>query len=76
MLILKVHFLKSLLCIDQYAIGTMSGGKYLGAQAYLNVWKPEVVDDEFSLAQIWVTAGPHEEVNTVEAGWMVRTKND
>ncbi|KAL3745324.1 hypothetical protein ACJRO7_014434 [Eucalyptus globulus] len=54
----------------RYAVGTMSGGKYLGAQAYLNLWKPEVVDDEFSLAQIWVIAGPREELNTVEAGWM------
>ncbi|KAK3436957.1 hypothetical protein EUGRSUZ_C01571 [Eucalyptus grandis] len=54
----------------RYAIGFLSGGKYLGAQAYLNLWKPEVVDDEFSLAQIWVIAGPREELNTVEAGWM------
>jgi len=54
----------------------MIGGKYLGAQAYVNVWKPEVVDSEFSLAQLWVAAGPPKEVNTVEAGWMVRTKND
>ncbi|XP_065633983.1 protein neprosin-like [Quercus suber] len=44
-------------------------GEIYGARASLNVWNPVVDDGEFSLAQIWVLAGPDEELNTIEAGW-------
>ncbi|OAP09352.1 NIP1 [Arabidopsis thaliana] len=47
-------------------------GKFHGAHADINVWKPFVqTPKEFSLAQMWVMAGPFSEVNSVEAGWQV-----
>jgi hypothetical protein len=45
-------------------------GVFYGAKTYLNVWKPQVANkNELSLAQIWVTSGPIESINTIEAGW-------
>ncbi|KAF5728068.1 hypothetical protein HS088_TW21G00211 [Tripterygium wilfordii] len=42
------------------------------AHARINVWQPSVErDDEFSLAQIWLLAGPKEERNSIEVGWHV-----
>jgi hypothetical protein len=29
------------------------------------------MDGDFSLAQIWVVAGPDNELNTIESGWRV-----
>ncbi|CAN8288668.1 unnamed protein product, partial [Cochlearia groenlandica] len=47
-------------------------GLYNGAQAMVNVWKPYVQSPyEFSLTQIWLTAGPINEMNTIEFGWQV-----
>lgn len=47
-------------------------GKFHGAQAVINVWKPYVqTPKEFSLAQMWVMAGPFSELNSIEAGWQV-----
>ncbi|GAU21367.1 hypothetical protein TSUD_189540 [Trifolium subterraneum] len=47
-------------------------GEFYGAKSNLNVWAPQVANmNEFSLAQIWVTSGPFESVNTIEAGWQV-----
>ncbi|KAG2305244.1 hypothetical protein Bca52824_033895 [Brassica carinata] len=49
-------------------------GKFHGAKAIINVWKPYVQPDEFSLAQMWVVARPSSnfsEVNTIEVGWQV-----
>ncbi|XP_042506749.1 uncharacterized protein LOC122083120 isoform X4 [Macadamia integrifolia] len=43
-----------------------------GTAAGLNVWKPKVQNhSQLSISQIWVTAGPDNELNTIEAGWMV-----
>ena len=42
-----------------------------GAQATLNLWKPAVEPDDFSLSQIWVFGGgPFAQVQTVEAGYI------
>ncbi|XP_042506747.1 uncharacterized protein LOC122083120 isoform X2 [Macadamia integrifolia] len=42
-----------------------------GTAAGLNVWKPKVQNhSQLSISQIWVTAGPDNELNTIEAGWM------
>ncbi|KAF8107492.1 hypothetical protein N665_0120s0017 [Sinapis alba] len=47
-------------------------GKFHGAKALINVWKPSVqTTKEFSLAQIWVVAGPFSETNSIEVGWQV-----
>uniref|UniRef100_A0A7N2R4D9 Neprosin PEP catalytic domain-containing protein n=2 Tax=Quercus lobata TaxID=97700 RepID=A0A7N2R4D9_QUELO len=55
----------------EHAIVSFGVGEIYGAHASLNVWNPFVDDGEFSLAQIWVLAGPDEELNTIEAGWKV-----
>ncbi|KAI3836510.1 hypothetical protein MKW92_015218 [Papaver armeniacum] len=47
-------------------------GKFLGAQAKINIWKPVLEEPtEISISQIWVTAGDGEVKNTIEAGWIV-----
>ena len=56
--------------MNQYAI-VYREGVFYGARSSLNVWRPVVYDTEFSLAQIWLSAGPDEELNTIEAGWIV-----
>ncbi|MFI5091454.1 MAG: neprosin family prolyl endopeptidase, partial [Terriglobales bacterium] len=46
----------------------------IGSQADFNLWSPHVQeDDEFSLAQLWVTRGSYNDnsLQTVEAGWQV-----
>ncbi|XP_043719462.1 uncharacterized protein LOC122667276 [Telopea speciosissima] len=43
-----------------------------GTSALVNIWKPKVQHNvQFTLAQIWVTAGPPGESNYVEVGWHV-----
>ncbi|ESQ51595.1 hypothetical protein EUTSA_v10017627mg [Eutrema salsugineum] len=55
----------------EYAILKVDG-KFHGAQAVINVWKPYVqTPKEFSLTQTWLAAGPYEETNTIEFGWQV-----
>ncbi|GAB4842363.1 hypothetical protein Ancab_012333 [Ancistrocladus abbreviatus] len=41
-----------------------------GAQANINVWNPPTMHGDFSLAQIWISSGRRDELNTIEAGWM------
>lgn len=56
----------------QHAIGYVKEGKFYGAKAFLNVWEPNVVGNDFSITQIWVISDvPNHDVNTVEAGWQV-----
>ncbi|AES67452.1 putative neprosin [Medicago truncatula] len=61
-----------------YAIARVNGDKFYGAKATINVWRPYVENnsnnDEFSLSQIWVTAGSDGELNTIEAGWRADPK--
>lgn len=47
------------------------GGKYYGANTTINVWTPATYGTGFSLAQVWLVSGQHENVNTMEAGWIV-----
>ncbi|KAJ6751523.1 hypothetical protein OIU85_002001 [Salix viminalis] len=49
------------------------GGTYFGAKARINVWRPQIQqDNEFSLAQIWIVSGTSgEDIETVEVGWLV-----
>ncbi|XP_062162939.1 protein neprosin-like [Alnus glutinosa] len=55
----------------EYAGVRLSEGNYHGASAFINVWNPTVNDDEVSIAQIWLTSGPSDLLNTIEAGWIV-----
>lgn len=61
---------------QQHAVGYVTGDQYYGAKASINVWAPEVTNqDEFSLSQIWVISGSFDDdLNTIEAGWQVYTQ--
>lgn len=53
---------------QQHAVGYVTGDQYYGAKASINVWAPEVTNqDEFSLSQIWVISGSFDDDrNTIE----------
>ncbi|KAM0009135.1 putative neprosin [Helianthus debilis subsp. tardiflorus] len=57
----------------EHAVGYVSGNKYYGAKASINVWAPRVANRyEFSLSQMWVISGSFgNDLNTIEAGWQV-----
>ncbi|XP_042518517.1 uncharacterized protein LOC122092248 [Macadamia integrifolia] len=55
---------------EQYAVAYTAGAKYYGAQAIINLWKPNIQQpNEFSLSQFWIGGGSNENINTIEAGW-------
>ncbi|XP_072993779.1 protein neprosin-like [Typha latifolia] len=60
----------------EYAIAhpTQPQSSIYGTMATFNVWDPYIeVDNEFSLSQLWITAGSYQDMdlNTIEAGWQV-----
>ncbi|KAI3795960.1 hypothetical protein L1987_38621 [Smallanthus sonchifolius] len=57
----------------EHAVGYVSGNKYYGAKASINVWAPKVASRyEFSLSQMWLISGSFgNDLNTIEAGWQV-----
>ncbi|KAL7605241.1 hypothetical protein Lser_V15G14684 [Lactuca serriola] len=57
----------------EHAVGYVSGNKYYGAKASINVWAPRVTNRyEFSLSQMWLISGSFgHDLNTIEAGWQV-----
>ncbi|XP_056864293.1 uncharacterized protein LOC108851049 [Raphanus sativus] len=59
----------------EHAVGiTYSPPEMYGTEATISVWDPNVEQqDEFSLAQIWITSGTYEKnnLNTIEVGWQV-----
>eukprot|EP01018_Ginkgo_biloba_P028908 Gb_07012 [translate_table: standard] len=64
--------------IHEYAI-VQQEGEFFGASARFEIWKPDVRDPapgngDFSLAQIWVAAGSHEDQETIEVGWEVNPR--
>ncbi|XP_068655751.1 uncharacterized protein [Aristolochia californica] len=47
-------------------------GIFYGAKVGINLWEPNVPSNsEFSLAKFWLTSGFYEQLNTIEAGWLV-----
>ncbi|RZC54762.1 hypothetical protein C5167_013619 [Papaver somniferum] len=56
--------------VHEYAIIGVQGN-FFGGQAKINLWKPFTETNEMSISQIWVSAGEHEHLNTVEVGWQV-----
>ncbi|XP_019418635.1 PREDICTED: uncharacterized protein LOC109329426 [Lupinus angustifolius] len=60
----------------EYAAATVRGDQYYGARAYMNVWQPITIPDEFSLAQMLLSSGTYGEkdLNTIEVGWQVFPK--
>ncbi|KAL1159397.1 hypothetical protein V6Z11_A08G290200 [Gossypium hirsutum] len=58
--------------IKQAATLVTVGYNYIGAKADINVWNPNVEsEDEFTTAQIWLKAGPGDNFESLESGWMV-----
>ncbi|KAL9676386.1 hypothetical protein QQ045_004600 [Rhodiola kirilowii] len=57
----------------EHAIAYVEDGRFYGAKATMNVWKPHIQDsNEFSLSQIWVLGGTFDlDLNSIEAGWQV-----
>ncbi|GAB4860667.1 hypothetical protein Ancab_035830 [Ancistrocladus abbreviatus] len=57
----------------EHAVVFVNGDQYYGAKASINVWTPQVTNEnEFSLSQIWVISGSFgNDLNTIEAGWQV-----
>ncbi|KAJ7958325.1 Protein of Unknown Function (DUF239) [Quillaja saponaria] len=48
---------------------------YVGATGDINIWNPNVESqDEYTTAQIWLKAGPGDNFESVEAGWMVNPR--
>ncbi|KAK8343129.1 hypothetical protein E1A91_A08G277100v1 [Gossypium mustelinum] len=48
------------------------GYNYIGAKADINVWTPNVeAQDEYTTAQIWLKAGPGDNFESIESGWIV-----
>ncbi|CAN1162427.1 hypothetical protein LINPERHAP2_LOCUS24502, partial [Linum perenne] len=52
---------------------TLTGENYYGGTSKFNVWTPVTIAPDLSLAQMWVLTGDGPNLNSVEAGWMVRT---
>lgn len=52
----------------RYAVGYQNVAN-LGGTSWLNIWDPTPTNNEFSLSQVWFTAGSP--VQTVECGWQV-----
>ncbi|GLT69272.1 hypothetical protein SLA2020_414340 [Shorea laevis] len=59
----------------EYATAVLSSGDYYGAHAKINVWQPLTMNGDVSISQIWIVAGSEADVNTIEAGWKVDTRN-
>jgi len=59
----------------EYATADLSSGDYYGAHAKINVWQPLTMNGEVSISQIWIIAGSEVDLNTIEAGWKVDTRN-
>ncbi|KAL3644502.1 hypothetical protein CASFOL_009682 [Castilleja foliolosa] len=56
----------------EHAVGLVNSDEYLGAGAIINVWAPYVEElGEFSVSQIWLTAGSPSDQDTIEVGWIV-----
>ncbi|GMI88512.1 hypothetical protein like AT5G25950 [Hibiscus trionum] len=48
------------------------GYNYIGAKGDINVWNPNVAaENEFTTGQIWVKAGPGDDFESLESGWVV-----
>ncbi|WJX41532.1 hypothetical protein P8452_28872 [Trifolium repens] len=51
------------------------GFNFIGADANINVWNPNVdKPEDFTTAQIWLKANSGDNLETVEAGWVVNPK--
>ncbi|KAE8710840.1 Detected protein of unknown function [Hibiscus syriacus] len=42
-----------------------------GARTIMNVWRPKTLSDQASLASLWISSGPLNNLNVIQAGWGV-----
>ncbi|KAK8562592.1 hypothetical protein V6N12_010666 [Hibiscus sabdariffa] len=42
-----------------------------GARTTMNVWGPTTLPGQASFANLWISSGPSEELNVIQAGWAV-----
>ncbi|KAI9191618.1 hypothetical protein LWI28_010909 [Acer negundo] len=70
-----LDLLTRLFSLNQSAIQVTVGYNYIGAQGDINVWNPTVdLPDDYTTGQIWLKAGPGDNFESVEAGWVVNPK--
>ncbi|XP_038721959.1 uncharacterized protein LOC120014109 [Tripterygium wilfordii] len=56
----------------EYGEVYLPNGEYYGTKVTMNVWTPRVQEpNEHSASLFWITAGPRDKVNVIEAGWHV-----
>lgn len=56
----------------QSAIMVATAFHFVGAKASLNVWNPRLgALDEYTASQIWLLGGGPNDLESIEAGWMV-----
>ncbi|CAO2149281.1 unnamed protein product [Urochloa humidicola] len=58
----------------EYGVAYATGdNQYFGTKMTVNVWQPTPQRGDFSLAQLWITAGSYanKDLNTIEVGWQV-----
>ncbi|CAO2146972.1 unnamed protein product [Urochloa humidicola] len=68
------HPLNDVTTGHEYGVAYGTGdNEYLGTKMTINVWQPTPQSGDFSLAQLWVSAGSYEnkDLNTIEVGWQV-----
>uniref|UniRef100_A0A7N0V5B9 Neprosin PEP catalytic domain-containing protein n=1 Tax=Kalanchoe fedtschenkoi TaxID=63787 RepID=A0A7N0V5B9_KALFE len=57
--------------VHEYSTVRAEDGTYYGTKFAVTLWNPHVEPKELSLGQTWLVAGPNEEINTIEVGWLV-----
>ncbi|CAL4980668.1 unnamed protein product [Urochloa decumbens] len=58
----------------EYGVAYGTGdNEYFGTKMTINVWQPTPQSGDFSLAQLWISAGSYgnQDLNTIEVGWQV-----
>uniref|UniRef100_A0ACD6AKE9 Uncharacterized protein n=1 Tax=Avena sativa TaxID=4498 RepID=A0ACD6AKE9_AVESA len=56
----------------QYGVASAPVGKGYGTKATFNLWRPTIARaGDFSLTQLWISAGSGNDLNTIETGWQV-----
>ncbi|CAL4992520.1 unnamed protein product [Urochloa decumbens] len=56
----------------EYGVAYGTGdNEYFGTEMTINLWQPTPESGDFSLSQLWITAGSYgnQDLNTIEAGW-------
>ncbi|KAF8102883.1 hypothetical protein N665_0190s0004 [Sinapis alba] len=61
----------------QYYVAAVNYGpkSFTGVKGHLNLWEPQVSQDQISLAFIAVAGGPKERFSSIFVGWMIEGSN-